>query len=415
LENNSLQENLPHSQNKKEYSFIQLHKDIAVSLNENKGLEEAMRYSIQRVCEETGWPVGHIYLPAVVGQGGLIPSQIWFCEDDEKFENFRKVTEATRLAWGEGLPGRVLANGKPKWIMDVTKDPNFPRARLDTGIEVRAGFAFPIVIMKEVVGVMEFYSPEAVEPDIHLLEVMANIGTLLGRVFERSRAEKDIENSRRQLRELYQRIELVREEERSRIAREVHDELGQVLTALRLEFSLLNKKISKENANFKDNFDLMFGLIDGSIQSVKRISFDLRPPILDVLGLSDALAWQGKEFQERTEIDFKLNTQPITFNLDPKKSTTLFRIFQEALTNVTNHSNASAVNVYLSYRGGHIILVIMDNGQGITEQECTDIKSLGMLGMRERAMIWEGTVKVLGRSGKGTTIIIKIPHEDLSI
>lgn len=407
-----MQEKIPNSQNKKEYSFIQLHKDIAVSLNENKGLEEAMRYSVQRVCEETGWPVGHIYFPALEGEGGLVSSGIWFCEDEDRFEHFRKVTEATRLAWGEGLPGRVLANGKPSWIMDVTKDPNFPRAQLDEGIEVRAGFAFPVLIGKEVVGVMEFYSSEAVEPDVNLLEVMSNIGTLLGRVFERSRAEKDIEYSRRQLRELYQRIELVREEERSRIAREVHDELGQVLTALRLEFSLFNKKLSKKNTDFKDNFDLMFGLIDDSIQSVKRISFDLRPPILDVLGLSDALAWQGKEFQERTNIKFCFEAEPIEFKFDPKRSTTLFRIFQEILTNVTNHSKASAVNVYLSYRHGHIILVVMDNGRGITEKECSDIKSLGMLGMRERAMIWEGTVKVLGRAGKGTSIIIKIPHED---
>ncbi|MGV7222433.1 MAG: histidine kinase [Nitrospinales bacterium] len=410
-----MREKVPHSQNKKEDSFIQLHKDIAVSLNENKGLDEAMRYSVQRVCEETGWPVGHIYFPAMVGDGGLVPSQIWFCEDEGKFENFRKITEATPLAWGEGLPGRVLANGKPSWIMDVTKDPNFPRARLDEGIEVRAGFAFPVLIGKEVVGVMEFYSPEAVEPDVHLLGVMANIGTLLGRVVERNRAEKEIENSRRQLRELYQRIELVREEERSRIAREVHDELGQVLTALRLEFSLLNKKLSKENTDFKNNFDLMFGLIDDSIQSVKRISFDLRPPILDVLGLSDALAWQGKEFQERTGIEFYLDEEPIAFNLDPNRSTTLFRIFQEALTNVTNHSKASAVNVFLSYRYGHIVLVIMDNGQGITKEQCSDLKSLGMLGMRERAMIWEGTVNVFGKPGKGTSIIIKIPHEDLTI
>ena len=412
MENNSLQGKNPHNDNKEEYSFTQLHRDIAVSSNENKGLEEAMRYSIQRVCEETGWPVGHIYFPSVVLEGGLVPSQIWFCEDEAKFENFLKVTESTNLAWGEGLPGRVLVNGKPSWIMDVTKDSNFTRAQLGADIEVRAGFAFPILVLKEVVGVMEFYSPDAVEPDSHLLEVMANIGTLLGRVFERSRAEKDIENSRRQLRELYQRIELVREEERSRIAREVHDELGQVLTALRLEFGLLNKKISRVSGQFKNNFDLMFGLIDDSIDSVKRISFDLRPPILDVLGLSDALAWQGKEFQERTEIEFKLNTKPIDFSLDPYISTTLFRIFQEALTNVTNHSEASAVKVYLSYRRGHIILVIMDNGRGITKKECSAIKSLGMLGMRERAMIWEGTVKVLGRPGKGTTIIIKIPHEN---
>ena len=101
MENKGLQINKEQRDNKKEYSFTQLHKDIAVSLNENKGLEEAMRYSIQRVCEETGWPVGHIYFPAGKTEGGLVPSPIWFFEDAAKFEIFRKITEATPLAWAK--------------------------------------------------------------------------------------------------------------------------------------------------------------------------------------------------------------------------------------------------------------------------------------------------------------------------
>ena len=134
---------------------------------------------------------------------------------------------------GEGLPGRVIASGKPAWIIDVTKDSNFPRANLAKNIGVKAGFAFPILIGDEIVGVMEFFSSEAVEPDGKLLEIMAQVGTQLGRVLERKRAEEEIMRSQKQLRDLYHRLELVREEERTRMAREIHDELAQTLTALK--------------------------------------------------------------------------------------------------------------------------------------------------------------------------------------
>ena len=261
---------------------------------------------------------------------------------------------------------------------------------------------------------MEFYSAEAVEPDDQLLEIMGNIGTLLGRVIERSRAEKALEHSRGQLRELYQRIELVREEERTRIAREVHDELGQVLSALRLELALFNKKLMKRNNDYESNFDLMFGLIDDSIKSVKRISFDLRPPILDMLGLSEAIAWLGKDFQKKNGIQFRLYPNSISFDLDPDRATALYRIFQETLTNVSRHSRAGNIDIYLSDKRGYIILVIIDDGRGITKAECDDIKSIGLLGMRERAMILGGDVKIYGRPGKGTTVIIKIPHKKLN-
>jgi signal transduction histidine kinase len=147
-----------------------------------------MQIALDQVCAHTGWPVGHAYM-FDESAGDLAPSGIWHLDDAEEFETFRRVTEATRFASGVGLPGRVLASGEPAWIFDVTKDPNFPRAKLATEIGVRAGAAFPVLVGPRVAAVLEFFSAEAVEAYQPMLEVMAQIGTQLGRVIERTRAE----------------------------------------------------------------------------------------------------------------------------------------------------------------------------------------------------------------------------------
>jgi ammonium transporter len=180
-----------------ESAFIQLNKDIAVSANQSKSFEEAIRFSLERICKESGWPVGHMYF---VDEDTLIPSRIWYQSDPVRFEAFRKITEASTLKAGVGLPGRVLSSGRPAWIFDVTQDDNFPRAKLAKNIGVRAGFAFPILTGADVCGVMEFFFPEAVEPDEKLLEIMASIGTLLGRVAERKASETALKASETRVR-----------------------------------------------------------------------------------------------------------------------------------------------------------------------------------------------------------------------
>ncbi len=168
--------------------FLQLTQVITAAANEAASVEDAMQIALDRVCAHTGWPVGHIYLIDEV-RGDLDPTKIWHLDDPKRFKTFRRVTEATRFEPGVGLPGRVLASGRPAWIIDVTKDPNFLRAIQATKIGIRAGAAFPVLVGRQVTAVLEFFSGEAVEPYEPLLDVMAQIGTQLGRVIERKHAE----------------------------------------------------------------------------------------------------------------------------------------------------------------------------------------------------------------------------------
>ncbi len=169
--------------------FLHLNQVITRAANEAASVEAAMQIALDQVCAHTGWPVGHAYLLDEAA-GDLAPGGIWHLDDAEAFETFRSVTEATRFVSGVGLPGRVLASGQPAWIFDVTKDPNFRRAKLATEIGVRAGVAFPVLVGPKVAAVLEFFSEQAAEPDEPLLEVMGQIGTQLGRVMERTRAEE---------------------------------------------------------------------------------------------------------------------------------------------------------------------------------------------------------------------------------
>jgi signal transduction histidine kinase/DNA-binding response OmpR family regulator len=177
-------------------AMVRLLQAVAVAANEAATPAAALQIGIDQVCSYTGWPVGHAFILADDGTGELIPSGIWHLDDAKRFASFRRVTEATRFAPGIGLPGRVLAGGRPAWIMDVSEETNFPRAEMATNLNVKGAFGFPILVGAKVVGVLEFFTPEPKEPDEDLLQAMAHIGTQLGRVFERQRAEDELHQAR---------------------------------------------------------------------------------------------------------------------------------------------------------------------------------------------------------------------------
>jgi signal transduction histidine kinase len=178
---------------------VQLLQRIAVAANQTSTVDMALQVALDEICLHTGWPVGHVYLLSKADGRRLEPTMLWHLDNKERFKTFCDVSQTLHFEQGVGLPGRVLESGQPLWIIDVTEDPNFPRAKAATDIGVRAAFGFPVLIGKEVVAVLEFFSDVPIEPNEALLEVMANVGTQLGRVIERMRAEEALLNNNFQL------------------------------------------------------------------------------------------------------------------------------------------------------------------------------------------------------------------------
>lgn len=225
---------------------------------------------------------------------------------------------------------------------------------------------------------------------------------------ERAHTKNELKFSHDKLRSLYAHLNSVREEERANIAREVHDELGQILSALKMDIVFLNKKYN-DHETLVEKTKTMSDLIDTMLKSTKRIITDLRPGILDHLGVSAAIEWHVGEFQRRTGIRCELVMDPEDIVVDKDISTTIFRICQEALTNVIRHAEATRVRICLEEKEDRIFLSIQDNGKGISEEHIVKSESFGLIGIKERIAFIGGKVTINGINNTGTTITVTIP------
>lgn len=225
-------------------------------------------------------------------------------------------------------------------------------------------------------------------------------------------AEMELRDSKEKLRNLSSYLVAIREEERSRIAREVHDELGQTLTALNMELELLNLGFSNKQKSQRDRINGMRKLVDDSIESVEKLCIRLRPRILDDLGIIEAIEWLSKDFSRRSGIqcDVVLNAGQI--HLEENISTMIFRIIQETLTNIARHSRATHAGVKLYMKSDSIEIKIIDNGVGIMPKQIASSNSIGLIGIRERVNSLNGSILIEGRRGKGTKIEINIPYKE---
>jgi signal transduction histidine kinase len=201
----------------------------------------------------------------------------------------------------------------------------------------------------------------------------------------------------------------VREEESKRLAREIHDRLGQALTALRFDFNSLIGELPGGAQSPPKRAESIVKLIDETIQSVRRISGDLRPGMLDDLGLVSTVEWAGEQFQERSGVKCRLDLPQKDLAIEAELATAIYRILQEALTNITRHAAASDVLVRLSKKNRDLVLVVQDNGKGMPPTATPGRRSLGILGMQERALIFGGDVVVSSSPGEGTTVTARIP------
>jgi PAS domain S-box-containing protein len=218
----------------------------------------------------------------------------------------------------------------------------------------------------------------------------------------------ELKTANDRLRNLAAHLQSIREEERTNIARDIHDELGQTLTAIKMAFSWILDKYGDHKEIF-DKSNSMLDAINATILSVKRICTELRPSILDHFGLVAALQWQANEFKNRSGIECKYSSEPDDIELDKERSTVLFRIFQEALTNVLKHANASKVTARLIRKDDHVILEIADNGIGITDEQLSKLQTFGLIGMSERVYPWGGKVEITSEKSGGTTVKVIMP------
>lgn len=230
----------------------------------------------------------------------------------------------------------------------------------------------------------------------------------------RKEVEEALSRSEGQLRALAARLQQVREEEAIRIARELHDQLGRCLTTIKMDLTLIEQMVSGQLTaetirSIPEKTQLMMGTIDETVHVVRRISTELRPGILDDLGVAPAIEWQAKDFQRRSGVSCILSVPEEDVDVSREQSTAVFRIFQEILTNVARHSKAGKVWVHLDVQDGMLVLEVEDDGVGISPESLGHSQSLGLLGMRERAAIFGGHVEIAGIPGKGTTVVVRMP------
>lgn len=393
-------------------SILNLLQQIAAAANEADDLDSLLQFTLDRICAVGGWDAGHVWLWSDTA-GVLEPSLIWYARDEQSFRRLREETTTTRFSSGNGIPGRVLASSRAQWFQRIASGLD---SRCDlAGIgNQHAVYALPIFIRDKTVGIMEFFiSVNAPSPDPAIVEALAHAGSQIGRVMERVLANKELQKSREHLRALAARLQAVREEERIRIAREIHDELGQLLTVLKIDLTLLRQSFEEGSTGPQTGAELlrMARVSDSAIESVQRIASELRPMILDKLGFLEAIDWFCKEFSARTGIVCSLNVTSGNLSPTEDRATALFRIFQETLTNIARHSGATRATITITDSPDSYLLSVQDNGRGIKRSEMKADNSLGLLGMRERAVVLGGEVTISGEPGVGTLVSVQIPHE----
>ncbi|HEV8722580.1 MAG TPA: GAF domain-containing protein [Candidatus Binatia bacterium] len=343
-----------------------------------------------------------------------------FLLDDAKEELQAKATHethpdfasgATRLKIGKGISGAVVATGEAMIISDTSTDPRYlelttTRNALKTQQKFLA--SFPIKYKDQVLGAITCVGRHPRQLADHEIQLINSMSSQIAVALENSRYYEQTRKQATQLRNYAVRQESIRELERTRISREIHDELGQALTALKLEVSLLRTKL-RGDSDLKQRIGEISEMLDGTIQTVRKIATQLRPDVLDKLGLIPAIEWHLQEFRKRTGIKSDFASRPSELHLTEPQSTAFFRILQEALTNVARHARASRVRIRLVHRDGQTFLLVEDNGVGIDAEKITDPDSLGLLGMQERARALGGRVIVRRNRRNGTMVTACIP------
>jgi PAS domain S-box-containing protein len=383
-------------QNRELLTYLKLSQIVLSS----RPLQESFRDIADEIRKATGFPIAAI---AIIDEA----------RQTVVFHGLKgRGTHAHRLVQeypiNTTLSGVVVRTGKPLVKTHVQDHPEYRRtAARRTRAQTFVGY--PMRVGQKIIGCLNLAHTKNIDIGDETKQWIEGLANFVAVLMERKRAEEDLRASREQLRELSRWTQAAIEEERKRISREIHDQLGQELSLLQLELGLMQDGLPKVKSDLRSKAQSMTRLIDSAIRSVQKISTDLRPTLLDNLGLGAAVDWAAKEFQKRTKIRCRMSADPPDLKLDPERSTALFRILQEALTNVFRHARATQVAVHLEGRKHDVVLTVRDNGIGIPLRRITHAKSVGLTGMRERVHPWGGSVAISGTPGKGTAVTVTIP------
>jgi PAS domain S-box-containing protein len=331
--------------------------------------------------------------------------------------DFRRVYVNPAMARFYGLPAETLidkplGSGIPEAGLKVKED-ELAQVRQKIAAVFNTGKSYDYELAWTMPTGRSYFSIRLF-PELDLNGSVVNVLGISRDITERKQAEEKLRATSEQLRSLSASLQSAREEEGTRIAREIHDELGSALTSLKWELESFDKVISESGKQsqlqvLRERIEAMLRLTETTIGSIRRISSELRPSVLDDLGLIEAIEWQAEQFQARAGIIVHCDCPLESEDLTQEQSTAIFRVFQETLTNVLRHAQATRVDITARKEAGEFVLTINDNGRGITEDEQSGSLSLGLLGMRERANLIGATIQITGVDGKGTVVTIRVP------
>jgi signal transduction histidine kinase len=320
-------------------------------------------------------------------------------------------------AMGEDIPGWVLKYKVPYGTSDAENDPLI-RFDLPINSGVESVICTPILdTVGEVIAYFDIRNKQGSDSfsinDQEMLLTLAPVASIAIQnalaYQQRLATVAELKESTKQYQELTASIESAREEERKIVARELHDQLGQALTAMKFDLVWLREQLENKDVALAQKTKDITAQLNTMIKNVRRIATELRPGMLEDLGLAASIEWQAHEFEKRSGIECKIRIPEEEISLTSDKSVTIFRIFQEALTNVVRYAEAKHVEVALNKLGELVTLEIYDDGRGIKPEDITNIHSLGLLGMRERAKYLGGTLEIHGLPDQGTMLKVTIP------
>ena len=394
--------------------------EISTAVSQSLELKKIMGLAIKELRKMVGDKAVIIYLLDGTRQALTIAAQEGLSEES--------VKELSRLNLGEGLTGNVANLGRASAYDDYSSYPQPIKAAIEKE-KLHSLLAVPLMAKKQVVGVLTVASRAPYHFTPEEISLLTRIGNHIGVAADNALLHKDLKKSERkyknlvenqkkalnelkrsrgELRNLSVHLQSVREVETTRVARKIHDELGQLLTGLQMDLAWLEDKLPVDSKRIREKTRNMSGLLESALESVHGITAELRPSMLDDLGLPSTIEWQTSLFQKRTGIRCKVIIRGCA-DIQKELATSIFRIFQETLTNIMRHSNATKCRITLSENEEELFLEVIDNGIGVTQWQIDNPKSFGMIGMRERAHLWGGAVHVQKAKPSGTTVRVVIP------